>query len=71
MKQEINKFRWVREGQFTNWGLIKKDEVVDFEERGIPRDVVTNWVRDGWAELIKPEAEAKPETSQKSKEKEN
>jgi len=48
-------YRWVRENQYTLYGLVRTDEVFDPGERGIHPDIVANWERDGWCEKVKPE----------------
>lgn len=56
------KFRWIRERQYTQYGLIETGEIIDTEKKGIPLDVAKNWIKDKWAKLVKPEKSIKEET---------
>ena len=47
------KFIWLKEGQRTDWGLIKKGDEIDAGARGIPNWVVKVWIKGGWAKEIK------------------
>lgn len=47
-------YKWIRESQYTDYGLIQTDEVFDPGEKGIHPDIIANWERDGWCEKVKP-----------------
>lgn len=48
------KIKWLKERQYSRWGLIESGEVLDTKKVGIPKRVAEKWVQDGWAEEIKP-----------------
>lgn len=48
-------YKWIRESQYTAFGLIQTDEIFDPEEKGIHPSIIENWERDGWCEKVKPE----------------
>lgn len=52
-------FKWIREDQETSFGLIKRGDIVDTEEKGIPDEVAKKWIKDKWAKEIKPEKKEK------------
>jgi len=47
-------YKWIRENQYTPYGLIQTGDVFDPGERGIHPSIVENWERDGWCEKVKP-----------------
>jgi len=49
------KIKWLRERQYSRWGLIESGEIVDLNKRGIPKRVAEKWIEDGWAEEVKPQ----------------
>lgn len=51
--------KWLRERQYTNWGLIETGETVDTEKKGIPDEAIKPWIRDKWCKEIKPDKEEK------------
>ncbi len=49
------KIKWLKERQYSRWGLIESGEVVDLKKRGIPKEAAEKWIADGWAEEVKPQ----------------
>jgi len=49
------KIKWLKERQYSRWGLIESGEVVDLKKRGIPKEAAEKWIQDGWAEEVKPQ----------------
>jgi len=47
-------YKWIRESQYTAYGLIQIGEVFNPGEKGIHPDIIANWERDGWIEKVKP-----------------
>lgn len=47
--------RWIRERQYSDFGLIESDEVINTKKRGIPDEVARKWIADEFAEEVKPE----------------
>jgi hypothetical protein len=47
-------FKWMKENQYTDYGLIRTGDIVRTSERGIPEEVARSWINDGWAEEINP-----------------
>jgi len=54
------KIRWTRERQYhEKLGLIETGREIDTEKDGILKETAESWVKDGWAEEIKPKKEKK------------
>ena len=48
------RIKWIRESQGTDWGLIRTGDEVDTGKRGIPKSVALDWIKNGWAVVVKP-----------------
>ena len=57
------KIKWLKERQYSRWGLIESGEVVDLKKRGIPKEAAGKWIRDGWAEEMKPQKAKKSKSN--------
>lgn len=56
------KIKWIGESQYSNtFGFLESGAIIDTVKRGIPLDVATNWIKDKWAKLVKPEKSLKEE----------
>jgi len=48
-------YKWIRENQYTDYGLIQIGEIFNPAERGIHPSIVANWEQGGWVEKVNPE----------------
>jgi hypothetical protein len=55
------KVKWAISNQHTEFGLFKVGAVIDMAALGVPEEVVSSWIRDGYAVEVKPESESKAE----------
>ncbi len=56
--------KWIKEKQFTNFGLIETGEEIDTKKKNIPDEVAEKWIDTGFAEEIKPSKSTKKEVKQ-------
>ena len=47
------KIKWLKERQYSRWGLIESGEILDTKKVGVPTHVAEKWIQDGWAEEVK------------------
>ena len=43
------KVTWAKSDQHTEWGLFRVGDVIDTTALGIPDEVVSSWIKDGYA----------------------
>ena len=46
--------KWIRERQYTNWGLINQGDIVNTVKRGIPKETALKWIDGEFAVEVKP-----------------
>jgi glycine cleavage system H lipoate-binding protein len=50
-------YKWIRESQFTDYGLMASGHIFDPNKLGIHPDIIANWKKDGWIKKVKLEKE--------------
>jgi len=59
------KITWAKSDQHTEWGLFRVGDVIDTIALGIPGEVISSWIKDGYA--VPEIAAEKPDKPRKIK----
>jgi len=49
------KIKWLKERQYSRWGLIETGKIIDTSRKKIPKEVAEKWIDEGWASEVKPQ----------------